>query len=111
MSISIGTKYKDLNYSVNNNTVKNNFKTDKSQEGSLKNSENVPYYHPNGVIHFDIANKTAYIDGIKMDEKFFDIWKTWKLDSTKDTDFRLVSKINKMYNQTEADVLKRIFGV
>ena len=108
MSIAIGTGYKYLNYK---NTVKNNLETDKSQKASLKNSENVPYYHPNGVIHFDIANKTAYIDGIKMDERFIDIWKTWKLDSSKDTEIKVVSKINKMYDKTEAENLKEIFGI
>ncbi len=108
MSMAIGTEYKYFNYKT---TVRNNLETNKSQKDSLKNSENVPYYHPDGVIHFDIANKTAYIDGVKMDEKFIDIWKTWKLDSSKDTDIKVVSKINKMYDEKEADVLKRIFGV
>ncbi|AQS08234.1 hypothetical protein CLOBY_03040 [Clostridium saccharobutylicum] len=104
MSLTIENKYKYIYQSTN--SIKNNNDLTNSKAKTLENNSNENNSNLHCTIRIDRENKTAYLDGVKMDEKFMDMW----LAGKSYTEIMTALKTNKKDENTDESILKKIIN-
>lgn len=111
MGLMIGNNYNSLNYSISTYTKKNKSVTSQEESSSDSiNKEKSPHLCTIPMKFVEEGNSgvyEGYVGGIKMDEKFMGVLEMWQEDSSNST--QIISRINKLYDKTDAEKLEEIF--
>lgn len=106
MGLTIGAQKNYLNcFSKSTNLTKSENLEELKESASDKSSN----YHSGVFIKFDRANKTGYADGIKMDQNYMDILTMMSTGTSNAA--TILGRIDRVYEDTEAEKLKKMFGL